>query len=179
MLGLSMPTHKTVMEFFWIIDNIVSNFMSYYKNHSAFVWKILCVWTILYVLAKANSCIKQTLVAKTEGTISGILTTQPLSYGDPICFIQMTNIPEYSVVEFTINSLTCIPQCEYCTDRCRCGSGLFLYHCHYINIGDSFTFHRFKSSSTTPKYLYSNAADIFIDVFYNAVIKFNITYRGK
>ena len=119
----------------------------------------------IYFLAKANSCVNRTLVAKTEGSISGILTDESFTDKDAICSIKITNIPEYSVAEFTMNRYNCKQSC--CDD------------CHYIKIQRGTKYHEINSSSTTPRYASTNVPDIFIEPSFNAVIRFKITYRGE
>ena len=120
----------------------------------------------IYILAEAKSCINKTLEAKTEGSISGILRRQPL-----ICNVEITNIPKYSVVEFTINSYTCI-------SGCWCGRVRSRRRCDYISIR-GFVYPLSKILSTSPLYVYSNGGDFIIKPAPTAVISFNITYRGK
>ena len=78
----------------------------------------------------------------------------------------MSSIPEYSVIEFTINHYNC---------KWSCYNGGY----HYLRISQGTRYHQFNSSSTTAKYMYTNAADIFIEPSPSAVIEFNITYRGE
>ena len=124
------------------------------------------------ILAEAKSCINKTLVAKAEGSISEILPKQQLSHGDSICSINMTNIPEYSVIEFAINNYTCMDGCW-----CSRSSG-YKSSCHHIYIGDGSAYHRF-SRSTFPQHLTTTDGVFVIKPSPAAVISFYITYRGK
>ena len=126
----------------------------------------------MFILAEAGSCVDRRLKAKTEGSISGFLTRQSLSHGDPFCVIKMTNIPAHSVIEFTMNSYTCM-------EGCGCNSREPTYACQPIIIGDNHFSFWFNLSLTTPIYAYANAADIHIFHSSNAATRFNITYRGK
>ena len=125
----------------------------------------------MHIFTEAKSCIYKTLKAETEGTISGILARQPLSYGNSICSINMTNIPKYSLVEFTMDSYTCI-------SGCWCISGGSTYLCDYISIKGSIYPH-FDRSSTSPLYVYATGGRFIIAPVTTAVISFNITYRGE
>ena len=111
------------------------------------------------------------MVAKTEGTISGILTREPLSYGDPFCSIKITNIPDHSVIEFSVSSYTC-------TNGGWCSSGGSSYLCDLISIR-GFVYPQFDLLSTSPIYVYTNGDRFIIEPSTTAIISFNITYRSK
>ena len=129
----------------------------------------------MFILAEADRCVNRILRAKTEGSISGVLTRQPLRRGNRICSLYTS---EYSVIELKMNRYTC-------TSGCSCNRWVPTYVCYPITIIDSQSPLEFNLSSTTPKYIYTNAADIFIesspDFFhsFSPVIKYNITYRGE
>ena len=129
----------------------------------------------MFIVAEAGRCVNGILKAKTEESISGALAKQSLRFrGNPNCSLQMTNIPEYSVIEFTMNSYSCSPFC-WCRE--------LTYTCYPITIRDIHFSFEFNLSSTTPQYIYTNGTNIVIFPSSNtpasAVIEFNITYRGE
>ena len=109
-----------------------------------------------------------------KGDIVGYIPAQ--DYDSPAeCTLELTDIPQYSVVEIVINRYVLPSGCD-CTQNATS-------MCNYITVTISNNMNRFCSPTTDPVYTYkSNKKSITIVSTrrnYNHAVNFSLTYRGE
>ena len=114
-----------------------------------------------------------------KGKIVGYIPAKEYSgqsdLNTPTCTLELTDIPQYSVVELVINRYVLPSGCD-CTQN---GASM----CNYITVTISNNVNRFCSPTTDPVYTYkSNKKSITIVSTrrnYNHAVNFSLTYRGE
>ena len=93
----------------------------------------------------------------------------------PNCTIELTNIPQYTLVEFVVHHYKQ-------PEDCRCNQAVSL-NCSQISIETSGNKTLFCDKPSDPIYLYKNSSDIIVILFLGIDLHkdyaVNITYRGK
>ena len=121
-----------------------------------------------------NSYMKLTRENESKGTIVGYIPAG--NYNSPRqCTLELTDIPQYSVVEIVINRYV-LPSGCFCTSN-------GISNCNRITIIISNNVKRFCSPTTDPVYMYKSDNNVIkivsTIIYYNRAVNFGLTYRGE